>query len=415
MTHGRCFQGQAGGVPGTAVRVAAAALVIAAMLAALWAGPAAAASGTRGQTLTARSARHLRSSTTSFRSPGTGPRWRSTGSRCATLGSSHRYIEIFNLNQGRLQPDGGRLESPHTIDPGWILQLPADAAGPGVHFGRLPSRQDIRLPRRSSRPSRPAAGGAAAPGARRGSRRHGQRLLAGLALTAMAVAGLAFGIIRRRRGGAARQRKPSHAGALAPRDSAGRCRSSVARNPRRRPAPGRPGPAGRPGFPGGHPGFRAITRAARPPELPRRHPSFPGGHPGFRGDHPSFPGGDHPSFPRAGGGSAGPRPDSSPGRPTIVARRAQRLLLACAIRPGAGGPLAAGRSGGPAAAVASAGREDRDPAPSAYQQVAFGDARLQVVLAEAGRLRLAGRDRSWRPSPRTWSSWPARRPCGPAG
>jgi hypothetical protein len=56
-----------------------------------------------------------------------------------TLGDGSRYPQIFALNKGRLQPGGGMLENPRVIEPGWILQLPADAVGPGVHFGPLPT------------------------------------------------------------------------------------------------------------------------------------------------------------------------------------------------------------------------------------------------------------------------------------
>ncbi|MCK9921181.1 hypothetical protein MXD61_04555 [Frankia sp. AgPm24] len=44
------------------------------------------------------------------------------------LGDPLRYSELFELNQGLLQPDGGRLTDPDLIRPGWILLLPADAA-----------------------------------------------------------------------------------------------------------------------------------------------------------------------------------------------------------------------------------------------------------------------------------------------
>jgi hypothetical protein len=55
-----------------------------------------------------------------------------------TLGKGTLYPEIVKLNKGRLQPDGGRLENPMTIEPGWILVLPPNASGPGVHYGPLP-------------------------------------------------------------------------------------------------------------------------------------------------------------------------------------------------------------------------------------------------------------------------------------
>lgn len=55
-----------------------------------------------------------------------------------TLGNGNLDSEIFKLNKGRPQPGGGALENPSDILPGWILILPSQASGPGVHFGRLP-------------------------------------------------------------------------------------------------------------------------------------------------------------------------------------------------------------------------------------------------------------------------------------
>jgi nucleoid-associated protein YgaU len=49
------------------------------------------------------------------------------------LGDGRRYGEIFELNSDRLQPDGSRLTISSLIRPGWVLFLPADAHGPGVH------------------------------------------------------------------------------------------------------------------------------------------------------------------------------------------------------------------------------------------------------------------------------------------
>src|SRR5262245_36937755 len=56
-----------------------------------------------------------------------------------TLGDGRRYPEIFELNKGRLQPDGQRLEDPAVINAGWVLLLPADAGGRGVQQGILPT------------------------------------------------------------------------------------------------------------------------------------------------------------------------------------------------------------------------------------------------------------------------------------
>jgi hypothetical protein len=69
-----------------------------------------------------------------------------------TLGNGDLEKEIFQLNKGRLQPGGGRLENPSTIRPGWILILPASASGPGVHYGPLPP-VSTPVPQVSGRPA----------------------------------------------------------------------------------------------------------------------------------------------------------------------------------------------------------------------------------------------------------------------
>ncbi len=48
------------------------------------------------------------------------------------LGSGIRYKEIYQLNKGRLQPDGERLTLESLIYPGWTLVLPSDAHGDGL-------------------------------------------------------------------------------------------------------------------------------------------------------------------------------------------------------------------------------------------------------------------------------------------
>ncbi len=45
------------------------------------------------------------------------------------LGDPLRWPEIFELNKGRLQPDGRELKQAHWIFPGWVLLLPPDATG----------------------------------------------------------------------------------------------------------------------------------------------------------------------------------------------------------------------------------------------------------------------------------------------
>jgi hypothetical protein len=48
------------------------------------------------------------------------------------LGDGRRYREIFELNAGRVQPDGSKLTIASLIRPGWVLHMPRDAHGPGI-------------------------------------------------------------------------------------------------------------------------------------------------------------------------------------------------------------------------------------------------------------------------------------------
>ncbi|WMF04496.1 hypothetical protein [Micromonospora robiginosa] len=91
------------------------------------------------------------------------------------LGSGERSAEIYQLNTGRVQPDGARLTDPAELRAGWYLVLPWDAAGDGVEYGQLPTpagrrpapprparrahgRTPARRPAaRSPRPGRPPA------------------------------------------------------------------------------------------------------------------------------------------------------------------------------------------------------------------------------------------------------------------
>jgi membrane-anchored mycosin MYCP len=55
------------------------------------------------------------------------------------LGTAQRAQDIFELNSGRVQSDGGKLTDPNTLHKGWRLILPWDAVGSGVQYGALPS------------------------------------------------------------------------------------------------------------------------------------------------------------------------------------------------------------------------------------------------------------------------------------
>jgi len=59
------------------------------------------------------------------------------------LGTANRSVDIFNLNVGRKQPDGGKLSDPGKLHEGWQLVLPWDAVGSGVEYGLL---HDVSAP-----------------------------------------------------------------------------------------------------------------------------------------------------------------------------------------------------------------------------------------------------------------------------
>ncbi|MFI6763378.1 S8 family serine peptidase [Micromonospora sp. NPDC050417] len=55
------------------------------------------------------------------------------------LGATGRAKEIYHLNTGRQQPDGGTLTDAMLLRAGWYLVLPWDAVGDGVRYGLLPT------------------------------------------------------------------------------------------------------------------------------------------------------------------------------------------------------------------------------------------------------------------------------------
>ena len=75
------------------------------------------------------------------------------------LGSGERSAEIYNLNAGRVQPDGASLTDPARLNRGWYLVLPWDAVGEGVKYGQIPSEPN--KPTTSPRPSGTAKPGTA--------------------------------------------------------------------------------------------------------------------------------------------------------------------------------------------------------------------------------------------------------------
>jgi hypothetical protein len=127
----------AGGFARPAAYVAAAALVVTVMAAAMWAGPLAGA-GARTQSH-ASSPPPARVKFYIVPPPEDGSAESLFAIAATTLGDGSQFMEIFNLNKNRLQPNGGRLTSPQTIETGWILRLPEDAAGPGSTSARCPA------------------------------------------------------------------------------------------------------------------------------------------------------------------------------------------------------------------------------------------------------------------------------------
>jgi hypothetical protein len=217
------------------------------------------------------------------------------GIAARTLGDGTRFMEIFRLNKGRLQPTGGRLRNPLVIRPGWILELPRDAHGRGVHLGRVPHVKP-RPPAPKPVPSQPAAPVQSAPASPPATARSsasgtgsssfspfqwsstGSAFVLGGGVLVLALAGLGITAAKRRRGrrpgavtagGTARTGTgpsgPAPAGAApaaaspgtaafrrsAPFTSAPGIRGA---GPRRRPAhPEAAGPSGRPASPLGGP------------------------------------------------------------------------------------------------------------------------------------------------------------------
>ncbi|HEY1822107.1 MAG TPA: BTAD domain-containing putative transcriptional regulator [Trebonia sp.] len=86
------------------------------------------------------------------------------------LGDPEEWHQIYQLNEGRPQPDGRCLTDPNLIIPGWVLLIPqpASAHAPAPHPGRpgtaapgagqtpQPSPRPSRTATPSPRPSRPA-------------------------------------------------------------------------------------------------------------------------------------------------------------------------------------------------------------------------------------------------------------------
>jgi hypothetical protein len=301
-----------------------------------------------------------------------------------TLGNGNRYKEIFNLNKGRLQPGGARLENPAVIAPGWILILPSDAHGPGVHYGPLPSPHPAGQPSTSGAVSRWLL-----------------RVLEGC-LVLLMIFGILFTVRRlraawrRRRGGPRQPGPPPRAG-----------------GPARGHDPGGPPAADRSA---GQPADRSTGQAISAPRLagggvtplPRRAPSLPA-----RGQ-PKLP--MAPPLPPAAGTD-----DHlvTAAEPEFAAPRQPELATIGRGDPGgqatgAGAPPATGAAGAGARAgrLGDTGRPDFSPAALRLlglretpaddlggvvrrHEVLLGSCQVEAVLAEAPARGGKSGDRGW--------------------
>jgi hypothetical protein len=298
MTLGRGFRRAARGLLGTATRMAAGVLAALAIFAVGSAGPAAYASSSALQSSPSASPSPLSVKYYIVQRLGNGSVEPLYDIAAKTLGNGSRYPEIFALNKGRLQSGGGRLTNPRAIQAGWILQLPADATGPGVHLGPLPA---VRAPAPapvSHGPSAPVAAASA-------GHSFGAADVLGVGVL-IVVAGLAVLLgprIRRRvrrRGahGKAPRSRPSGRTASPGRAQAPTRVGAAVRPDTRYPDPRK---AENPSWPGGN--YLSSPEAG--------YPSFPReSYYGSLGpDHPSWPGADPRSWPRAVGRSAEGSPE----------------------------------------------------------------------------------------------------------
>jgi hypothetical protein len=324
-----------------------------------------------------------------------------------TLGDGHRYLEIFDLNKGRLQPVGGRLTNPHVIEPGWVLQLPPGAAGAGVHTGPLPGETaaSVRPAQRSPRPVAVAAT-ASHPGISKAE-------ALGAALIVVAVTSLTVTLSRARRRSARRPARKARRPSPGSTGSSGRTVGSIEVAPpgERSTGPWDPPGADHPSWPG----------AGAPNPLGDDHPSWPGAgpwnplgddHPSWPGagalnplgaDHPSWPGAgpwnplgdDHPSWPGAGQ-ATWPRAIGSPAQPAPEPARALHHDPDPSTAPPPGQASAGGPGPGSLAPppfappstprhIAPAPRLDSRPSGGTHRAVRTGHHMGQTVLS-AGAL-----------------------------
>jgi hypothetical protein len=286
MNSNKGFRIAPKGLPRVVASGVAAAFAVSAMSAVLWATPAVAATFSGSQQGAPATSAPAKVKYYIVPRPEKGPSESLYEIAAKTLGNGSRYNQIYNLNKGRLQPNGGRLENAHVVEPGWILRLPADAAGQGVRIGPLPVVTAVvtakSIPRVPPAPLRPAAVRvtASAPSPA------GEAPILGVVLIVVTISTVLVVVGRGRRGRT--RRRVSHAKAPRARISGRAGSVAVARH------------AGVPG-----------ARTAGDPWIGKPDPDLPMAKPVVHAD-------DYPSWPgRPGPGPADLHPDhpSWPGRP----------------------------------------------------------------------------------------------------
>ncbi|MFD6447753.1 LysM peptidoglycan-binding domain-containing protein [Promicromonospora sp. NPDC060204] len=122
------------------------------------------------------------------------------------LGDGERNTEIFELNKGRTQPDGGKLTDPAVVTVGWVLQMPEDAKGEGLQNGPLPgpsAAPEANAPSEATDPAGADGSGGADEQSTGGSGLEPVLIGVGLAVVAAALVLLVVYAVRRSRSGRA--------------------------------------------------------------------------------------------------------------------------------------------------------------------------------------------------------------------
>lgn len=112
-----------------------------------------------------------------------------------TMGDGRRWKEVYELNKGRQQPDGGQLVLGRLIQPGWVLIMPEDAQG-------VPRVKALEAPAPAPAPEQTPAPAEVPDGDLGGAVEQHATLLASGGLLSAVLLGALLAERRRRRGAA---------------------------------------------------------------------------------------------------------------------------------------------------------------------------------------------------------------------